>query len=80
VDFVRKGVVYALDMLWIDSKPGIANRDEDAIRLRLLGVISSSQPRLDRAHCLGCVQHRVRDDLLYLSTIPQGWSEPARHF
>jgi hypothetical protein len=69
----------ALDMLRIDARPGIANRDEDAIRLRLLGADQQlSRPRLDRAHCFDCVQHQVQDDLLQLNTIPLYGKQPVR--
>jgi hypothetical protein len=58
-------------MFRIDPRPGIANRDEDAIRFRLLGADPQlSRPRLDRAHCFDCVQQQVQDDLLQLNAIP----------
>src|SRR6202140_4324580 len=69
----------ALDMLRIDARPGIANRDEGAMRLRLLGADQQlSRPRLDRAHCLDCVQHQVQNDLLQLNTIPLYGKQPLR--
>jgi hypothetical protein len=66
-------------MLRIDARPGIANRDEDAIRLRSLGADQQlSRPRLDRAHCFDCVQHQVQDDLLQLNAIPPHGKQSLR--
>jgi hypothetical protein len=68
-----------LDMLWIDARPGIANHDEDAIRLRFLGADQQlSRPRLDRGHCLDRVQHQVQNDLLQLNAIPPHGRQPLR--
>ncbi len=66
-------------MLRIDARPGIANRDEDAIRFRSLGANQHlSRPRLDRTHCFDCVQHQVQDDLLQLNAIPPHGKQPLR--
>jgi hypothetical protein len=66
-------------MLRIDARPGIANRDQDAIRLRLLGADQQrSRPRLDRTHCFDCVAHQVQSDLLQLNTIPLYGKQPIR--
>src|SRR5258708_2014085 len=73
-----EGLESALDMPGIDARPGIATRDEDAIRLRLLGADQQlSRPRLDRPHCFDCVQHQIQDDLLQLNTIPFYGDNPS---
>jgi hypothetical protein len=65
--------------LWIDARPGIANRDEDAIRLRLLAADQQlSRSRLDGAHCFDCGQHQIQDDLLKSNTIPLYGKQPLR--
>jgi hypothetical protein len=69
----------ALDMLRIDAQPGIANRNEDAIFLGLLGADQQlSRPRLDRAHCFDRIQDQVERDLLQLNTIPLNGKQPLR--
>jgi hypothetical protein len=58
-------------------RPGIANRDEDAVRLRLLGADQQlSRPRLDRAHCFDRIQDQVQHGLLQLNTIPLNGKQP----
>jgi hypothetical protein len=67
----------AIDMLRIDARTGIANRDENAISLGFLGTDQQlSRPRLDRTHCFDCVEHQVQDDLLQLNTVSLDGSPP----